>query len=159
MTAIGGGFRNAFRNKGRAAVVVITVGIAQAVYLAAPTVERSVTRVMSSDSPMAPREDDVPEKRFRLSARVSSARPDAIRPVLERMLSPTALEPTEDGFTVRADLRGTSARDLNRALLTELRREERRTRLRAEWTSEGVTERFFDYVPKAVRKASSPSRR
>jgi hypothetical protein len=50
-------------------------------------------------------------------------------------------------------MRGESARDLNRALLSALRRLERRTRLRAEWTSGGTTERFFDYVPKGSGKA------
>lgn len=34
-----------------------------------------------------------------------------------------------------------------------MRRVEKRTRIRSEWTSEGVTERFFDYVPKGKRSA------
>ena len=37
---------------------------------------------------------------------------------------------------------------LNRTLLAQLRRVERKTRLRAEWTHAGLTERFFHYVPK-----------
>ena len=41
----------------------------------------------------------------------------------------------------------------NRQLLSELRRAEKKTRLRAEWTSGGVTEKFFDYVPKGTKKA------
>ena len=32
-------------------------------------------------------------------------------------------------------------------LLSALRRVEKRTRLRAEWTGGGTTYRFFDYVP------------
>jgi len=48
---------------------------------------------------------------------------------------------------------GPAARDLNRSLLSALRRAERRTRLRAEWTAGGMTERFFDYVPKGTRPA------
>jgi hypothetical protein len=32
-----------------------------------------------------------------------------------------------------------------------LRRAEKRTRLRAEWTAGGTTYRFFDYVPKSER--------
>jgi len=43
---------------------------------------------------------------------------------------------------------GESARELNRTLLSALRKVERRTRLRSEWTSLNVSERFFDYVPK-----------
>jgi len=58
---------------------------------------------------------------------------------------------TDDGF--EAELTGGSARDLNRKLLSQMRKAERRTRLRAEWTSEGLTERFFDYVPKGKKKA------
>jgi hypothetical protein len=46
---------------------------------------------------------------------------------------------------------GNSARDLNRQLLSTLRR----TRLRAEWTAAGVTHRFFDYVPKGTRPANN----
>jgi hypothetical protein len=56
---------------------------------------------------------------------------------------------------VEAELSGKSARDLNRMLLSQLRRAERRTRLRAEWTSNGVAERFFDYVSKGKRKSNS----
>ena len=46
-----------------------------------------------------------------------------------------------------------SACDANRELLSELRRVERKTRLRAEWTAGGSVERFFDYVPKGTRPA------
>ena len=57
----------------------------------------------------------------------------------------------KDGFEVETELTGESARDLNRRLLSEMRNAERRTRLRAEWTADGVTERFFDYVPKGEK--------
>ena len=59
-----------------------------------------------------------------------------------------------DGFEVEADLRGESARDLNRMLLSEMRKAERRTRIRAEWASGNTVEKFFDYVPKGSRKIS-----
>ena len=48
---------------------------------------------------------------------------------------------------------GENARELNRSLLSELRRGEKKTRLRAEWTSGNTTERFFDYVAKAKTTA------
>jgi hypothetical protein len=54
-----------------------------------------------------------------------------------------------------ATLAGASAQDLNRSLLSALRRVERRTRLRAAWTADGVTERFFDYVSKGRRSVGS----
>ncbi|HTS33357.1 MAG TPA: hypothetical protein VMI55_05405 [Thermoplasmata archaeon] len=94
-----------------------------------------------------------------LSARVSSDNPAAIEPVLVRWLGGGGtVRPTPDGFEVAADLGAGSARDLNRELLTELRRAEKRTRLRSEWTADGVTERFFDYVPKG-RRPAVPSNR
>ena len=88
------------------------------------------------------------QRTFRLSARISSDDSSAIRPVLERFLGGKgSIKPIDDGFEVEVELTGQSARDLNRMLLSEMRRVERRTRLRAEWTADGVTERFFDYVP------------
>jgi hypothetical protein len=57
---------------------------------------------------------------------------------------------TTAGSDVEATMTGPNARDLNRSLLSALRRVERRTRLRAEYTAGGVTERFFDYVPKGT---------
>jgi len=62
---------------------------------------------------------------------------------------------TRDGsdWIVRAEVESASARDANRELLSELRRVERKTRLRAEWTAGGSIERFFDYVPKGTRPA------
>ena len=54
---------------------------------------------------------------------------------------------------MQAEKSGESAKELNRQLLSELRRAEKKTRLRAEWTSGSVTEKFFDYVPKGTKKA------
>ena len=42
---------------------------------------------------------------------------------------------------------------MNRQLLSALRRVERRTRLRSEWTAGGIDYWFFDYVPKGARPA------
>jgi hypothetical protein len=46
---------------------------------------------------------------------------------------------------------GADAKDVNRRLLSALRRVEKKTRLRAEWTAHGYVHRFFDYVPKSTR--------
>jgi len=51
-------------------------------------------------------------------------------------------------FLIQAEIEGTSAKDLNRSLLSALRRVEKRSRLRAEWSSGNTTERYFDYVLK-----------
>ena len=93
------------------------------------------------------------QKKFRLSACISSDNPSAIKPILQRLINNKGtLKPTEEGFEVEADLEGESARDLNRMLLSEMRKAEKRTRIRAEWTSGNTTEKFFDYVPKGTRK-------
>lgn len=106
-----------------------------------------VDAVTVRDSPM-------PKKtRFTLSASISSNDPRAVRAPLEAFVGKTAkIENTDDGFKVTGVISGESARDLNRALLTALRRAEKKTRLRADWTSDGVTEKFFDYVPKGTKK-------
>jgi hypothetical protein len=92
------------------------------------------------------------KKTFRLVATVSSDSPALVRVPLKTFLGASAkIEPTGDGFRVEATLSGESAKDLNRQLLSEMRRAEKKTRLRAEWTSGGVTEKFFDYVPKGTK--------
>ena len=92
------------------------------------------------------------ELEFRLVADVSSDNPGGLRPAIESLVTGT-VTPTQDGFRVEGIVHGESARDLNRALLSALRRVQRRTRLRAAWTQDGMTERFFDYVPKGTRPA------
>jgi hypothetical protein len=93
------------------------------------------------------------EKKFKLSARISSDNPSAIKPVLERIIGNRGIvKPMGEGFEVNAELDGESARDLNRMLLSEMRKVEKKTRIRSEWTLGNTTERFFDYVPKATRK-------
>lgn len=94
--------------------------------------------------------------KFHLKASVSSDRPAAVKSVLEQRLPGARLEPLPDGFAFETDLEGPSARDLNRSLLTALRAVEKKTRLRSEWTSGTVTEKFFDYVPKGVKDSSKP---
>ena len=95
----------------------------------------------------------MPEKKFKLSANVSSSNPSAIKSVLERIVgSNGSIKPTSDGFEVKAEFKGESARDLNRVLLSELRKAEKRTRLRSEWTCEGTAEKFFDYALKQTKK-------
>lgn len=95
---------------------------------------------------------DMGKRDFTLVADVSSDDPAAIEPIL-RQLANAEIITTEEGFHVEATMVGESARELNRTLLSALRRAERRTVLRAAWTGGGVTERFFDYVPKGSRAA------
>ena len=61
-------------------------------------------------------------------------------------------------FVVRAVLEGADVKELNKRLLSALRRAEKKTRLRAEWTTEnGTTYRFFDYVLKKTTSQSTQS--
>ncbi|MGA2384287.1 MAG: hypothetical protein ABSG61_12730 [Gemmatimonadales bacterium] len=95
-------------------------------------------------------------KRFTLTARVSTDSPEPVRRALSELLPDASITRVDEEFLIRTTMRGQSARDLNRGLLSALRRVEKRTRLRAEWTSGGTTERFFDYVPKGSRKTRGP---
>ena len=55
---------------------------------------------------------------------------------------------------VEAELAGSSAKDLNRTLLSALRRAHNNSRPRAQWTSpDGTIESFFDYVLKKSAKS------
>ena len=101
-------------------------------------------------------------KRFVLVATVSTDNPKAIRPVLEKIvghLGSFKEVSTKDAdrkgkgeFLVQAEFEGLSAKDLNRFLLSALRSAEKRTRMRAEWSSGDTTERYFDYVLKKTIK-------
>jgi len=91
-------------------------------------------------------------RRFRLVADVSTDDPAALRPILTRLVGSESLRALDDGFHVECEMEGARAKDLNRALLSALRRSVKKTRLRAEWTAGTVTERFFDYVLKGTRR-------
>jgi hypothetical protein len=96
------------------------------------------------------------ERQYTLVARIRTTNPAALEDVLANLISHGAITPTAEGFRVEAELEGTSARDLNRMLLSALRRVDRRATLRAEWTSEGTTEHFFDYTARGTRSVQVP---
>lgn len=98
--------------------------------------------------------ESMTEQSFYLVADVSSDDPAAIEQVLRNHVQ-GQITRLADGFHVEAEMHGSSARELNRMLLSALRVAHRKTRLRSEWTSAGVTHRFFDYVPKETRSAAS----
>ena len=99
-----------------------------------------------------------------LVATVSTHNPKAIRSILEELIgrygsfkeaSTDSVDQRSRGeFLVQAEIEGASAKDLNRSLLSALRRAEKRTSLRAEWSSSSTTEHYFDYVlkRKTIRK-------
>jgi hypothetical protein len=83
-----------------------------------------------------------------------STAPDArtIRHALGQLAAKGSISKESDEFLVEAEMEGTSAKELNRTLLSTLRKVEKRTTLRAEWTCGNTTEGFFDYVLKKTVK-------
>ena len=75
-----------------------------------------------------------------------------IRQALDQLSAKGSVKKDGEEFLVEAEMEGASARDLNRTLLSALRKVEKRTTLRSEWTSGETTERFFDYVLKKTIK-------
>ncbi|MGA2631891.1 MAG: hypothetical protein ABSG54_16975 [Terriglobia bacterium] len=91
---------------------------------------------------------------FKLKARVNRSSARTIRQALDQLAAKGSVSKAGDEFLVEAEMEGASARELNRRLLSALRKVEKRTTLRAEWTSDGdTTERFFDYVLKKTIKS------
>lgn len=88
---------------------------------------------------------------FELNGEVRSQSPNRVHAALKELLPEARIEETELGLSVHAQVPGQSAQELNRTLLSALRKVERRTTVRAEWTSSGMVERFFDYVFKGSR--------
>jgi len=98
------------------------------------------------------------ERRFSLVARVNTDSPEAVRTALERLVGSESIKQTgKNEFRIETELEGESAKELNRSFLSELRRTERKTRLRAEWTADETTEHFFDYVSKKKTVATKTS--
>lgn len=92
--------------------------------------------------------------RFSLVGDVSSDDLTAIRPVLTEIFGHEAVTETQDGLHVEGVMDGADARDVNRRLLSALRRAEKRRRLRAEWAGGTRICWLFDYVPKSTRGIS-----
>ena len=86
---------------------------------------------------------------FKLKARVSRSDARTIRHALDQLRAMCVVKKDAEDFIVEGKMEGASAKELNRALLSALRKVAKKTTLRAEWTSsDGTTERFFDYVLK-----------
>jgi len=91
--------------------------------------------------------------KLKLNARVNRSDAHTIRQALEQLAAKGSVRKAGDELVVEAEMERASARELNRTLLSALRKAEKRTTLRAEWTSDdGTTERFFDYVLKKTTK-------
>ncbi len=90
---------------------------------------------------------------FKLMAWVSSDSPAAIAPVLGSTFGKGSVKRSGAEFIIEAELDGEDVKELNRNLLSALRKTEKRTRMRSEWTSKTcITYKFFDYVLKKTTK-------
>jgi hypothetical protein len=84
---------------------------------------------------------------------VSRSDAQTIRHALEQLAAKGSVRKAGEDFMVEAEMEGASAKELNRTLLSALRKVQRKTTLRAEWTSsDNTTERFFDYVLKKTTR-------
>jgi hypothetical protein len=93
------------------------------------------------------------DKHFKLKAQVKSANLRAIQNELERLLPKGGVEKVGEEFVIEAEMEGNSATEVNRTLLSALRKVEKKTTIRAEWTSgKKTTQKFFDYVLKKTVK-------
>ena len=90
---------------------------------------------------------------FKLKARVNRSDAGTIRYALDQLAAKGSVRKEGDEFVVEAETEGASAKELNRTLLSALRKVEKRTTIRAEWTSGDITERYFDYVLKKTVKS------
>jgi len=91
--------------------------------------------------------------KLKLKARVNRSDAATIQHALEQLSSKGSIRKAGDEYVVEAEMEGASAKELNRTLLSALRKVEKRTTLRAEWTSDdGTSERFFDYALKKTVK-------
>ena len=89
---------------------------------------------------------------FKLKARVNRSDARTIRQALDQLAARGSVKKEGYEFLVEAEMEGATAKELNRTLLSALRKVEKRTTLRAEWTSGDITERYFDYVLKKTIK-------
>jgi len=90
---------------------------------------------------------------LKLKAIVRRAEAGTIRRALEQLSAISSVSKVGDEIVVEAEMAGASARELNRAFLSALRKVEKSTTLRAEWTSDdGTVEKFFDYALKGTIK-------
>jgi hypothetical protein len=94
-----------------------------------------------------------PDMIFKLKARINRTDARTIQQALDRLCAKGSVKKEGDEFIVEAKFEGTSAKELNRTLLSALRKVNKKTTLRAEWSSnDDTTERYFDYVLKKTIK-------
>ena len=86
---------------------------------------------------------------FKLNARIIRSDAETIRQAFGNLAAKANITQERDECIIDATVDGESAKDLNRCLLSALRKVHRRATIRAQWTSTAnLTESYFDYVLK-----------
>jgi hypothetical protein len=106
----------------------------------------------SGRSTISDQDVGAPNMTFKLKARINRTDARTIQQALDRLCAKGSVKKEDDEFIVEAKFEGTSAKELNRTLLSALRKVNKKTTLRAEWISGDITEKFFDYVLKKTIK-------
>ena len=85
--------------------------------------------------------------RFKLKARVSCSDEHTIRDSLQQLGADGEIKKVRGVFSVSAEIEGTSAEELNKSLISAVNKVRKRSKLRAEWTSDdGIAQTFFDHL-------------
>ena len=90
--------------------------------------------------------------KLKLKARINRSDAGTIRQALDQLAAKGSVRKEGDEFVVEAEMEGASAKELNRTFLSGLRKVEKRTTLRTEWTCGDTTQSYFDYVLKKTIK-------
>ncbi len=106
--------RNSYRSDAAAETWQRVLGFLHRYLKSASSIGKQLT-----EAPMA-------NRKFSLVTRISTDNPQAVKRVLQELVSKSSITRTEEGFLVKAELKGASARELNRTLLSTLRRIERK---------------------------------
>jgi hypothetical protein len=82
---------------------------------------------------------------FKLKARINHSDARTIQKSLDKLAAKGDVKKVGNEFAVSTEIEGISAEELNKSLLSALKSVRKRTKLRAEWTSDaGITQTYFD---------------
>lgn len=89
---------------------------------------------------------------FRVVASVNTQIPDTVQNVLATLVGANSISRTENGFKIKATMHGQRATELNKLLFAALRNVDDGVGLEAEWTVDGVTQRFSNFVLREIEE-------
>ncbi len=90
---------------------------------------------------------------IKVVAVVNTQSPEKVENILTELVGANSISRTESGFLIRTTMHGQRATETNRALLSALRGVDNGLTLESEWTDDGVTAKFSDFVLKGIEEA------